>query len=398
MKGIKQQKNGSWRVFVSVDGQRHWKRLPASYTRAAVIAWREKERTRLRYGVDAAPDSEPTFAEHADDYLKLVQSMPSRWDRERQIQKWVSVFGSRIRATITATDITRVMEAWKADGMSGATLNRHRTALMHLWTKLDGKGERNPVKGTDKYPEGDDAPLRVQPYDVWQAILDRLWDGTTTRARFHVMMWTGWPHAVIKRLKLATDVDWKGRVYVRRRKKGKGVKGKWIAVLPQAITALREFQAAKAEGEFSNSAFHSRIMAKVRAMNVERENAKLPALELRPYDVRHSFGTLMALIIKDERALQELLIHASPATVRRYTELATEPRTAGAIAELATALKAGTALASLTKALGNVGNFSSHVASRRVMAKASLRTTKHPRKRAKQRKRARQDSNLRPPA
>lgn len=358
MKGIKQQKDGSWRVFVSVDGQRHWKRLPASYGRAAVIAWREKERTRLRYGVDAAPDRAPTFVDDAADYLGLVGSMPSYTDRARQIGRWVDAFGPRIRSSLTPQDITKQLEAWKAEGWSGATINRHRTGLMSLWTRLDGKGERNPVKAAPKYPEGEDAPLRVQPYEVWQSILDGMWENTATRARFHLMMWTGWPHVVIKRLKIATDVDWNGRVYVRQRRKGKGVEGRWIAVLPQALKALREFQATKAEGDFSNSALHSRVMARVKALNKARQKAELPLLTLRPYDVRHSFGTLMALIIKDERALQELLIHASPAMVRRYTELATEPRTAGAIKELAAALKRGTALRNLEKALGNFGNFS----------------------------------------
>lgn len=356
MKGIKQQKDGSWRVFVSVDGQRHWKRLPSSHSRASVIAWREKERTRLRYGIDAAPDHVPTFVDHAADYLELVKSMPSYTDRARQIGRWIDAFGPRIRASLTPQDIGKQMEAWKAEGWSGANINRHRTALMHLWTRLDGKGERNPVKATPRYPEGEDAPLRVQPYEVWQAIHDGLWDGTPTRARFGVMMWTGWPHAVIKRIKIATDVDWNGRVYVRRRRKGKGVEGKWIAVLPHALAALKEFQRAKAEGDFSNSAFHSRIAARVKALNRERDAKGLPALTLRPYDVRHSFGTLMALIITDERALQELLIHASPAMVRRYTELATQPRTSSAIAVLAAALKRGKALKSLQKALGNFGN------------------------------------------
>lgn len=382
MKGIRQQDDGSWRVFVSVDGQRKWKRLPASYGRAAVIAWREKERTRLRFGVDAAPDNAPAFALDAADYLHKVRSMPSLQDRTRQIQRWVGVFGPRIRSSITAQDISNVLEDWIADGMSGAYANRHRTALMHLWTKLDGKGERNPVKSTDKRPEGLDAPLRVQPYEVWEEIHRAIGashtkyrtsrhPGELTRARFGVFMWTGWPHVVLKRLDVATDVDWRNsRAYVRQRRKGKGVEGRWIKLLPQAKDALKEYARCLAKHKkqktqknidlrvFSNSGMYGSVMTAIAHCNAKRAEKQLdPLPKVRPYDVRHSFGTLMALIVKDERALQELLIHASPKMVRHYTELATEPRTTAAIGALAKAIESGKAFRSLKLAVGNFGNF-----------------------------------------
>lgn len=382
MKGIKQQSNGSWRVFVGVDGERKWKRLPASYSRAAVVAWREKERTRLRFGVDAAPDDAPRFSQDAKDYLHKVRSMPSAKDRIRHIERWVKAFGPRIRSSITTQEIDAVLEDWIAEGMSGAYANRHRTALMHLWTKLDGKGERNPVKGTDKRPEGQDAPVRVQPYDAWEEIHQAIGrshtrfrtsrhPGDLTRARFGVFMWTGWPHVVLKRLDLDTDVDWRNlRAYVRQRRKGKGVVGRWIKILPQAKDALKEYarclakhakQARQKSDDlrvFSNSGMHGSVMTAIEHCNAKRKEKGLdPLPKMRPYDVRHSFGTLMALIVKDERALQDLLIHASPKMVRHYTELATEPRTAAAVSSLAKAIESGRAFRSLKLAVGNFGNF-----------------------------------------
>lgn len=52
---------------------------------------------------------------------------------------------------------------------------------------------------------------------------------------------------------------------------------------------------------------------------------------IRPYDIRHSFATWAAGVLKDDRALKELLRTNS---IERYTEGATADRLEHARAEL----------------------------------------------------------------
>ena len=58
----------------------------------------------------------------------------------------------------------------------------------------------------------------------------------------------------------------------------------------------------------------------------QRACAKLGLAGLRPYDLRHSFGTAVYAATGDLRATQKLLGHASRATTDRYTLAAVPER------------------------------------------------------------------------
>lgn len=317
--GIRQTPYG-WQVIARRDGKYLSKRFPPETS----IETLKKEREKLtgRHALNLPQLGQKTFrTEAVNDYLPLVKGMPTYTDREYRIMRWVDVFGDRVRSEITALEIRKVLEDWRVRGshdgkpLSNASLNQRRTALMHLYTTLDGKSAANIVKDVPAYDERDSEQIRAQPMVVCAQLIKRLRHWSKMRARLHVLMWTGWPHQLLKQI-AATDIDWKrSRVRLARRKKGKGMPSVWVPVTPRGMLALRRFDQLDCYGDFSNSALHSALA------RAAQQTPRLPMI--RPYDLRHSFGTWAAERVKDDRVLKELLRTHS---IERYTHGALQQR------------------------------------------------------------------------
>jgi integrase len=172
-----------------------------------------------------------------------------------------------------------------------------------------------------------------------------------TRARYAVMAYTGLPPAQIMRL-TPDDVDLEAKsVLVKPRRKGKGVKARTLPLLEEAVEAFRAFAEANAWGTWSTpSAQRSWNIAKAKV--VKQLRAGTPKLEpqaratairllegMRPYDLRHSFGTQALRASKDLKAVKELLMHGDIRTTERYVGGAVDDVAAGAIAALQASLK-----------------------------------------------------------
>lgn len=316
MKGIRRTPTG-WQVYARVNGQFYSRRFPAETT-ADLKREREKLIGAVLNGLMTEKPFVQTFAEDCSDYLALVKTMASYKDRLFRIGLWKTAFGSRQRHTVTAKEVAKQLEMWrKSRRLKPATLNQYRTALMHLYTKLDGKSASNLVRDVAPYDERDSEQNRAQPMAVCARVLHHLRPWGKMRAILRVLMWTGWPHALLKGV-TPSDIDWtRGRVRLGRRKKGKGMPAAWVPVLPQAMRALRRFDRLNCYGDFSNSSLHSALARAVKSENRYRRRKRWKAIpELRPYDLRHSFGTWAAAIVKDDKALKELL---RTNRIERYT-------------------------------------------------------------------------------
>jgi integrase len=321
-----------WRKDASKKrgGYQAAKRYPPGTAIGEMLAWRTEQELRgKRPELFVDNESTPlTFAREArEDYLtrEKVRTMPTADQRRQHIDEWIVRFGARRRSTITARDIQKELDAMRAT-MSAGSVNKRRTALMDLWTTLDGRAAANPVKATA--PCEEPAPLPRAP--ELAAVL-RILNGLPTktdygrkcRARLKVIAWTGWPHMIVKQLQRTDAVHWKkGRAFVARRKKGKGARARWLPLLPEAVKSLQEFDKVNAYGDFSNSSLHKRVTAYCEAEDIPR---------IRPYDLRHFFGTLIATLTNDERAIMELMLVSTPSIIRRYTEAATDPRVQSAV-------------------------------------------------------------------
>lgn len=348
--GIRRTATG-WRAYVWVKdptkpkgGYQAQRRYPPDTPLTTMREWRMKAKLGI------LEDEEPAsgFADDAREYLSRdkVQKMPTCDERHRHIAEWIAVFRDRDRHAIQPQDIQKVLDRLRSQ-MSAGSVNKRRTALMDLWTILDGRHQANPVKATKEYAEPEPeprAPELALVLKILKAMPTKTDYGRKCQARLAVIAWTGWPHTIVKQLEPTDLPHWKkGSAFVKRRKKGKGARARWLPLLPEAVKALRAFHKADAYGPFSNSTLHKRLTAVCVALKVGH---------VRPYDFRHFFGTLIATITRDERAVQELMLLSTVEQARRYTAAATDPRVQAAVAEVADRLPG------LRKAAGRIGRVS----------------------------------------
>ena len=359
--GIRRTSSG-WQIYARVLGKLHTKRFKPDTAPVVLREALKNMKARARFPAVRPASASSLFPEDAAAYLKLVRHMPSFDDREYEVNQWAKAFAGRTRQSLTGPDIRAVLESWRVSGradgkggLSASSLNKRRTALMSLFTTLDGKSAANPVRDVPEYDESESEQIRAISLSLFYRLLVRVgrlkWktrrkvhQGTKrrpskTRARLRVMLWTGWPHKQLMALK-PDDVDWDaGTARVSPRRKGKGYPATTVPLLPQALHALKRFDEAKAWGKFSQSGMHKALSRAVTAENAWRaKHGKRPVKRVRPYDARHQFGHLIATVTNDERAIQSLMLHSTSAQTRRYTGGANQIRMKRAIQGVAAAL------------------------------------------------------------
>ena len=300
--------------------------------------WREEQRVRVRLGA-TLPAPETTLREDMTHYLEQIQTMPTLQWRAADLALWLAVFGpDRDRRSITAGEIRAQLEKWRAAGYAASTCNHRRTALMHLWTVLDGRSATNPARDVPRYPEPPRPPQALTGPAI-EALLARM-PPSQTKARLALLALTGWPQAQMARLEPA-DIRWHEAVYVKPRRKGKGVAGTWLPLLPEAWTALEEFKRLGCWGPFSASSMRKslRLAAEKACKDDELDKAiKAELVDVTPYQFRHSFLTLVAGITQDDRAVMVLAQHADIRTTHQYTSGTVDVRAAAAIRKVVESL------------------------------------------------------------
>lgn len=298
--------------------------------------WRAGQRTDVLRAAAKREGKKPepgTFADDVVTYLKAVKSMPTYAERAQHLQHWIAVLGKdRKRDTITSDEVRAALQQWRINGkpvrthardpitkkavikigekrgpLSESACNHRRTALMHLFTVLDGKSAANPVKDVPKFRQPDPEPRGV-PMAIVRKVLAKMPAGPT-KARASVMAWTGLPQATLKQIR-AEDVHWQDKsVYVPRRRKGKGTTNRIMPLLPEAIQAFKLMKRHAAWGKFSTSSLNHAV---TKACTL----AGVPVI--RAYDLRHSFGTAAYKASGDIHAVQNALGHSDPKLTARY--------------------------------------------------------------------------------
>lgn len=314
-RGIRQDAYG-YRVFVRVNGTLRSKRFPPDTDLVDLRRWRDERTARRTYQIADPAAEGRSLADDCRRYLTAVSGMPTYRDRKYRIELWRKALGpGRDRADITAAQIRTVLETWRRAGKSAGTLNLRRTALMHLYTVLDGKSARNPVRDVPPYRETPPA-LRLPTLRQVEKVIRQM-PMSATRCRVQVLLWTGWPPAQLMRLTPA-DISWSKReARLPARQKGRGAPARRLPLLPKAVTALKRLQRLDGFGPFStHSLRHS--------LHTACDKADVP--RFRPYDLRHLFLTRVALAVKDDRVVAEFAQHADVRMTRRYTEQSVSPR------------------------------------------------------------------------
>jgi integrase len=324
---------------IRIDGVLHRKHFKRGTDPIQIKEWLLKTEVRFR---GARATRTGRFDDDAKVYLETVKAMPSFTDRKLHIEEWIAVFKGQLRYTITSDQIRAQLAHWRTTPrtvtisrrpsktgkpprtreltLSASAVNKRRTALMHMFTVLDGKAEPNPVKDAPPYQEPDPLP-RGLPYaairELWTVMGD-----TKTRARLQAMAYTGLPHAQLAQVK-PEDVDLKaGTMVVHARKKGSGTRASVRPLTPAAVKAFKAMARTDAWGTFSRGTMRRHFREACKQVTALQPIADT----LTPYDLRHSFGTETYRVSGDRKATSDLMGHTTERMTRRYVMAAEAER------------------------------------------------------------------------
>lgn len=321
--GIRWTDRGTRRVYGRVGGQFFSKTFPGDTAVSVLKTWRHDRRTAIRaqqLGADQDLPPSGSLAADVADYLQLVSEMPTLDQRTYDLQCWIEALGAdRPRRGVKARELTWILNRWKAEGLTAATCNRRRTALMHLWHRLDGKSAKNPLRDVPRFREPDAQP-RGRPYRLLERVFKAM-QPSASRARLKAIAYLAIAHSELKRVDRTQHWNRKaGTLIITGRQKGDGTPTRVIKLTAQGTAALREMTRQDAWGPFSNSTLGRRWHAAIARVRLEDEAPDFPAI--RPYDLRHSLGTELYRLTKDLKAVKEYLGHKSLKTSERYMHAA----------------------------------------------------------------------------
>jgi integrase len=331
-----------WRAYVRHQGKLVPKRFKNADGEQAVLDWIAGFKTKAaeHTATGQASARRGTLAHDAKTYLAAdtVKAMPTFDDRAREIARWVKALGDRQRQALTVPELDNQLQRFRNSGLAGGSVNRLRTALMSLFTVLDGPGAANPVKATRTFAEAEMAP-RGRDYALLLKILDAIPDrgrgvkgvkgsakvGSQSKARLELFIWTGMTPAQMMLLK-PEHFSIKERWYVSpRRLKGRQPRFPRPIVrkgmTDDAAKAFARFVELKCWGKFSRPSLRSLWLRAVDRVELEmqEDDPTLTLARVRLYDIRHSFGTAVTADHNGNLGpARDLLDHASERTTRRY--------------------------------------------------------------------------------
>jgi integrase len=335
MRGVSRRGN-VLRVYVCVGTGPHRRQaethFPIGTSADTIKRWRDKTREALRAKVPRSGDPGSMHAD-AQRYLPQVKAMPTYAQRRDHIEMWVKALGENTpRREVGAEQIRTILNRWMDEGIGPATCNKRRTALMHMWSTLDGKGAANAVRDVKKFRAPDALPRGHDPHVIDAALKQA--PRCRSRAACRVLLWTGLRPIELDRAE-PDDFNPTHHTLVVRTAKGGRVRVRPLS--PQAVSALREFEDA--------DGWHHVPMA----APLGRWLKKITGLNLRVYDLRHSYGTALARRQTRLDVIGSLLGHSTLELTKRYTLAAISPDAAQATLSLSKKLPATRQTFSQTK-------------------------------------------------
>jgi integrase len=302
-------------VNVYVDGRRRQKKqtFPIGTSDAILVAWIAD----MRRQYPKAPRSGAgSFAADVDRYLAdpTVEAQVGYRERARMLGLWVAALGGdRPRAGITRDELERVIQEWLAAGLAPATVYHRRTALLSLYTRLDGRHAANVVRLTTR-PKAWTPRDQSRGYATVAGIVDAMPDYSRvakgirrlSKAKIvaRVMLHTGLRPIDVWSVPGRWAIDWEGAtIEIAGTRKGAGGAPRRVRLSAAALEAWRAFDAAGCYRSFDRtSVSHSFKKAARRVEGVDSET--------HLYSLRHSVGADAYAVRGDLESVRRLLGHA----------------------------------------------------------------------------------------
>ena len=313
--GIRRDASGRIHAYVRAGGQLRFKRFPVDTSLETVRRWRLDTRVALRLTQRAAG----TLAADIEPFLRQIADRPRLVaERRQQLEWWAARLGQCRRHAITPADVRAALADLRR-AHAASTCNHYRQALLSLYQYLDGADAPNPVRAVPNFASPDPEP-RGLTYAMVQGILAAMSDqgtptgthqpraaGSKAKARCRVIAFTGMRPSEIMRYR---PEHWDRAAHRLTVLTSKGGKTRTIPLTADGEAALQTLEDLGALGRFSTSTVH-------RAFRLAL--VKLGITGIRPYDLRHSYGTAMYQVTGDTRIVKELLGHSTTAITERYT-------------------------------------------------------------------------------
>lgn len=344
--------------------------------------------THRRYRRRHPRGAKGTLAGDVETYLKLLIDRPRlQQNRQLQLAWWCDRFGTQSRWTLQAIDLETALNALRASGKAASTVKKYRTALYHLFTKLDGKNEPNPLRDVPPHREPEALP-RALPYAIIDGILQcipdqryartlteaaaaqirqalaaprpnvsaiarahgisetavrKIRDGrdrakrdeaSATKVGLRVMAYLGWSPAMVRAFRVEDYDAATTSVLVRGRTKGEGTRAVRLQLVSPGVAALVAWIAIGAPTFSVSSWDRAWRRGVVRFCAILAADPQTVALATRlerelatvtPYALRHSFLTEVQLATGSITTTQSYALHADARMTRRYTLAAVAP-------------------------------------------------------------------------
>ena len=327
-------------------------RFPFGTPIAVMLAWRDAQIAELKparrlvdRGRPSSPSAPTILREDVEQYLaeKLPPTMHP--DTRAQFTRWLrkaaeTDLGRYPRQAITGALWSTLVDQWARTGIPATpgdggrrrivppgplavdTVNKIRVCFIQFYEAMDrGLERQNPARFIP-WRKPDHPEARGIPMAQALAIVAQVPPGTRTAARLLLMVTLGLRPVEIMRIKPATDWRRAERTLIVRT--AKGGRARTLPLTDEAIAALEQLDRLKGWGTFTSA-------PAARMFHTAVAKAGLSALEpLRPYDLRHAFGTEAYRLTKDIKATAEAMGHKNLSQTERYV--------AGAVSDTVAAL------------------------------------------------------------
>lgn len=289
LKGIRRRRKG-WRVTQRVCGHLYSLQFPLTATVANMRQWQEdqidRHGGRRASGGTFAADIETFLAKPeiaAQDYVGQTATHLALWQ--------AALGGDRPRHGITRDEIEGILQRL-LKRYAEPTVYHYRSALLTLFTVLDGEDAANPVRGTtcpkSWIPRDQSVPFPtlakiVAAMPVWRFVKKGVRKPSAAKLVAAVLLHTGWRGVDLLEVR-RPHVNWQlATVKMPASDKGQGAPP-WTAYLtPDGLKALQAFDAADMYGKFSEAAVSHSFKRSARRIEGEHTPIHL-------YSLRHSVG------------------------------------------------------------------------------------------------------------
>ena len=312
--GVRRDASGKIQAYVRAGGQLRFRRFPPRTPLETVRRWRLD--TRVSLGLTQRPAG--TLAADIEPFLRQIADRPRLVaERRQQVEWWAARLGHLRRDAITPADV-RAAFADLRRTHAASTCNHYRQALFSLYRALDGRDAPNPVREVKPFT----SPAPEAPglsYDVVARILAAMSDqgsamvkgkpraaASAAKVRCRVLGFTGLRPSDLMRYR---PEHWNRTTQTLVVYTGKGGRTRTIPLSAPTAEALADLEAVGAIGPFSTSTVRRAFV---------RAAARIGIHGVRPYDLRHSYGTALYRVAGDTRLVKDVLGHSDTSMTERW--------------------------------------------------------------------------------